>query len=51
MQKIIDRVLHVSQSFKNYLKLDRPDSLEPRLIKLGKVSKDEKKIHSSSTRS
>ena len=43
IQKIIDRVLHVMQSFEKYLKLDRPDSLEPRLIELTKVSEDKKK--------
>ena len=43
MQKIINRVLHIIQSFQQYLKLDRLDSLEPRLIKLAEVSKDEKK--------
>ena len=43
MQEIIDRVLHIMQSFEKHMKLDRPDSLEPRLIKLSKVSKDKKK--------
>ena len=40
MQKVIDRVLYIMQTFQKHLKKDRSKELESKLIKLAKVFKE-----------
>ena len=49
MQKVINKVVHIIQTFQKHLKEDRPNGLEPKLIKLAKVSKEIEKKYASVT--
>ena len=48
MQKVINKVVYIIQTFQQYLKEDRLQGLEPKLIKLAKVTKNiEKKCRTA----
>ena len=47
MQKVINRVLHITQSFQQCLKVNRLEYLDPRLIKLTKVSENVEKKYTA----